>query len=852
MADHNKPTSTSTYANFVTELDARLDDLALGLDPALVTVTNQPTNTIRWTSASNKWQKWNGTAWGDLTTGYAIPIVGGSVNNSPIGATTASTGKFTTLETTTAGTAAVPSVKVGASDGGLFKTTGNGVGLTSAGVKVAEFNTGYSAIGSGAAANNVHCYNYGTLTSPGAGVIGYGFYNRVTFPASAANPVFVNTQYSNTLLDDAVARAITYCHERLARPTVTGLTAGSTVDYSGSIQDDLTDLAVTVGRYLVGAINERAGTTRHNLYMSGSAPNYLAGSLGIGTTAPKTKLEISGTTSQSMTMPLSTISGFTLTVPSASTLTGTPVVGDRIWGPNIAAGTRIKTIDSVWAAGVTDGVYTLTISQTVTPRDIYGSVEATNAFRITDTDTSANEGQHVGSIEFYASDSSAPGAGIRGFIEVVAENTTPDHAMVFGVLDDDDALATAAREVGRFHSGGQLQLKKNAVATSFSAEQHAALIDIRLATYDSKSKSIAAEEITPASVLFSRDGLRMFVIGSAGDDINYYTLTTAWDVTTATFNSLKSFSAQELVPGSAWFKPDGKTFYVLGITSMTVFQYSLSTAWDISTMTYDSKSFTVSVVGETVTYGIPFTPDGLSFFVSGQTTDMIYRYNMGTAWDVTTAVYHSAFGIVDRETAARGIFFSADGLNFFVVGTTGDDVTQWRLHSAYDLSSAVYVGEFSVNQGGTEPFPTGIFFSPDCNKFYVVGQTLDTVHQYSLPLRKTQFLGTSSANVIETTKYIKRPIPVTKAADFVVGEAESWLINAKAGSACSATLPDPATYSGRELTIKTVVAFGVNSASSNVIPLAGGAAQSVIVTGTAGKWATLVSNGVAWEVMAGA
>jgi hypothetical protein len=83
MADHLKPTLTSTYSNFVAELDGRLDDVSAGFDPAVTTPTNVPTNTIRWNSSSNKWQKYNGTAWNDLTATYAISISGnaGTVTN---------------------------------------------------------------------------------------------------------------------------------------------------------------------------------------------------------------------------------------------------------------------------------------------------------------------------------------------------------------------------------------------------------------------------------------------------------------------------------------------------------------------------------------------------------------------------------------------------------------------------------------------------------------------------------------------------------------------------------------------------------------------------------------------------
>jgi hypothetical protein len=94
MADHSKPLTTSTYTNFVTELDGRFDDLTVGLDPAVTTATNLATNAIRWSSASLKWQKYNGTTWGDLASSYSINI------NGTVGATTPSTGAFTTLSAT--------------------------------------------------------------------------------------------------------------------------------------------------------------------------------------------------------------------------------------------------------------------------------------------------------------------------------------------------------------------------------------------------------------------------------------------------------------------------------------------------------------------------------------------------------------------------------------------------------------------------------------------------------------------------------------------------------------------------------------------------------------------------------
>ncbi|MDX8495899.1 hypothetical protein RFN29_30610 [Mesorhizobium sp. VK22B] len=96
-----------------------------------------------------------------------------------------------------------------------------------------------------------------------------------------------------------------------------------------------------------------------------------------------------------------------------------------------------------------------------------------------------------------------------------------------------------------------------------------------------------------------------------------------------------------------------------------------------------------------------------------------------------------------------------------------------------------------------------------------------------------------------------RQAAVVKTADFTVAASENWLINFKAGSTCTVTLPSAATNVGREIMIKNLQAQTVVSASSNVVPLAGGAAGTAILAAVSGtpRWCTLVSNGTNWEIM---
>ena len=88
--------------------------------------------------------------------------------------------------------------------------------------------------------------------------------------------------------------------------------------------------------------------------------------------------------------------------------------------------------------------------------------------------------------------------------------------------------------------------------------------------------------------------------------------------------------------------------------------------------------------------------------------------------------------------------------------------------------------------------------------------------------------------------------PVTKTANFSVAAGETWLINNKSGSSCTVTLPTASTNTGRVLHFQNYRAQTLVSASSNVVPLAGGAATTAILEAVAGANATLVSDGTNW------
>jgi hypothetical protein len=248
--------------------------------------------------------------------------------------------------------------------------------------------------------------------------------------------------------------------------------------------------------------------------------------------------------------------------------------------------------------------------------------------------------------------------------------------------------------------------------------------------YSGLSKSITAEETAPTGLFISPDGLNMYVNGTTGDDVNQYTLSTAFNVSTATFVRLFSTSAQDSAPADIFFKPDGLSMFIMGGTNDTVFQYTLSSAFDISTATYASKSFSVTSQ-ENAPTGLWFKPDGTVMYVIGSTADTVFQYTLGTPWDVSTASYASiSFSVATQESGPTQVNLSADGLTMWILGSSGDDISQYALGTAFNVSTAVFQNSFYV--GFQDTVPSGMFVDSTANnRVYLVGQTNDTVFQYN-------------------------------------------------------------------------------------------------------------------------
>jgi SpoU rRNA methylase family enzyme len=243
-----------------------------------------------------------------------------------------------------------------------------------------------------------------------------------------------------------------------------------------------------------------------------------------------------------------------------------------------------------------------------------------------------------------------------------------------------------------------------------------------------QSFSIAGQETSPQGIAFNNNGTKMFVVGDIGDDVNEYALSTGFDVSTASFTDAFSIAGQETIPTDVAFNDDGTKMFVLGYIGKDVNEYSLSTGFDVSTASY-SQNFYIGDK-EDDPQGIAFNNNGTQLFVVGFTNKTIYKYALSTGFDVSTAVYSQLFSVASQEGFPRGIAFNTDGTKMFIVGSTDDEINEYSLSTAFDLSAVTFVDNFSV--ATQDALPMGMAFNTDGTKMFIVGATGDAVYEYSV------------------------------------------------------------------------------------------------------------------------
>ena len=204
-----------------------------------------------------------------------------------------------------------------------------------------------------------------------------------------------------------------------------------------------------------------------------------------------------------------------------------------------------------------------------------------------------------------------------------------------------------------------------------------------------------------------------------------------FDISTAVFVDATLIRSWTSSPTGMTFSNDGLRMFVTDGSGYDIDEYTLSAAFDASTRIFvNSTSVSTNYVTPT---DMAFSNDGLKMFtvnVKASQERTIKEYTLSTAFDVSTLEFVRDQSVRIQERNPSGMAFSSDGLKMFVVGFEIDNVNEYALSAPFDLYGHAFVHAISV--ADQESAPRDVAFSNDGLKMFVVGSNQDKVHEYTL------------------------------------------------------------------------------------------------------------------------
>ena len=236
-------------------------------------------------------------------------------------------------------------------------------------------------------------------------------------------------------------------------------------------------------------------------------------------------------------------------------------------------------------------------------------------------------------------------------------------------------------------------------------------------------------------ISFNDDGSEIYVIGAQGDDINVFPLPSAYDLSSFVTSTNTNFTlpgSVENVPQALLIDDAGTTFWVAGSTDDEIKEYTLSTAFDFSsTITFvEATPFPTKEINPR---GMVFNDDGTKLFVAGDAQNYVNEIALSTPYDISTGALTTVLFVNNEESNIRGLAFNSSGTTLYIIGSNGQEINGYDLSAAYDLTSTITTTTGSPwNISAEDTNPSDIFFNTDGTKLYVLGNAGNEINQYSL------------------------------------------------------------------------------------------------------------------------
>ncbi len=179
--------------------------------------------------------------------------------------------------------------------------------------------------------------------------------------------------------------------------------------------------------------------------------------------------------------------------------------------------------------------------------------------------------------------------------------------------------------------------------------------------------------------------------------------------------------------------------------------YSIDLSLNVMIDYTSSSSITRTPTGAA---DIDFSGSGDAIFITNDGDDMIRRYALSTNFNSSTAAAGGlAYTITDNDTP-RALEFSTNGQKMFVLGQTTNEILEYDLGGAFDISSPTYLND-DLDISAAATGAQGMEFSRDGTHLYVIDSGSGGGHIYDFPLDVGFDVSSGDANDFVTSAILQ-------------------------------------------------------------------------------------------------
>ncbi len=235
----------------------------------------------------------------------------------------------------------------------------------------------------------------------------------------------------------------------------------------------------------------------------------------------------------------------------------------------------------------------------------------------------------------------------------------------------------------------------------------------------------------------SKDGTKIFAGILNPSAMLAFTLTTPGDITTILGTYTEKSMSNLTTPYWFRFNNEGTVLITSEQTGTTdpnyIYQYSLSTPWDITTLVY-VKSYRYDIVGTThQTNGVDISADGtrlyLGMYSVGDGVGYFKEYILGTPWDIGNVTFNASF-----ESFGADFIFDISGTDLTYFSSTSNK--RYIFSEPFDISSAMETDPLTYSIATNSPLNQCSTYS-NATMYYMYGsESAQTLQQVNLKPEK--------------------------------------------------------------------------------------------------------------------